>query len=637
MSFKVNVYDPKGQAYAPRIKVADWERHRDLISHLHGMKTPRKVMLKRLRDDHNFTPTLGQLQAKCKEWRLNVYAKDWPGTTSTVDSRGTPAPQIPPANSSLSSRDFHLVTETGYVNDWSDDYRIHPSVPSPNYGYTTFQGELLPPVGLLANTADSHWLVPEDARQCEAMLRAAHYYHAISAFQQSFSIYRAVYLYQRRHHSICDPVLIRTVLFSACAAVTDHQRNIVHSVLSEIGSDMGVDGLSALYVECLQAASLSMVSSDSSCDIEAPDLVRARATAYQHILDTSNGDPDDPASTADIQAMLYKFEHLLLMQEHETRILQNLLSWCESVINRLHRELDDIFVGHTSCEDEYYRRVGQVLSGYLMSQWHKQVDEQDEAGFHLMQPYGTDPDAFHFQLNTTQTLVALAFMVVDAVRYDPLRLRDARPDAESTRLWFLDAAKLFKREFRMLCQLDERSRCAVFSETFLQRFYTSVSFRQTAYSWSLQLPAIVDSVGMSLAQQHNTVPQPELEHPPVTLGDLELGPTMDTFEPSNTGMVVVASTLHTSAIHGPDPLLAAANASSPRSDCNSIASFIHTYQRTLKRKFDAHSKSGRSTPGDMMSLTSSAEFRFGMVAATTTSDIDSLWHKMSISEPCPVP
>lgn len=62
MSFKVNAYDPLATGYAPRIKNDDWERHRKVISHLHAVKTPRKLMLKQLRDEHDFTPTLGQLQ-----------------------------------------------------------------------------------------------------------------------------------------------------------------------------------------------------------------------------------------------------------------------------------------------------------------------------------------------------------------------------------------------------------------------------------------------------------------------------------------------------------------------------------------------------------------------------------------------
>jgi len=636
MSFKVNIYDPKGQAYAPRIRTEEWERHRDLIGHLHAIKIPRKVMLKRLRDDHDFKPTLGQLQAKCKEWDLRVYAKDGLGAESSACSKAASISRVEEVNLSTSSPAFHLIAGSGYVEEWSDDYRIHPNMPTSTLEHATIQDRSLPAVGLLANTVDSHWPVPEDGQQCEAMLQAAHYYYAIGAFQQSFSIYRAVYLYQRRHYSTCDPVLIRTVLFTASSAVTDHQRNIVHSVLSEIGSDVALDNLSPLYLDCLQAASLSMISSDSSCDVEAGDLTRARASLYLHILTVSNGIIPSQSATTDIQAMLYKFEHLLLMQEHETRILQHLLSWCESVIDRLHREVDDIFVGHTSCEDEYHRRVGQVLSGYLLSQWHRRFDENDDSRAQLLQPYGVDACSFHFYLTTTQTLVALAFMVVDSVRCDPLASSYAKPDAGSARLWFLDAAKLFKRGIRMLCRLDERSRCAVFSEIFLERFYTSVSFRQKAYSWSAQLPAIVDSIGMSLAQRNGTtVHSIEPEHSSADLQLLDIGVSVDPLEALDT--IVTAAGAAVCMTQTPDQGLVATVATGPPSDCNSISSFIHTYQRTLKRKHDARSKSGRSTPGDVMSLSSSADFRFGVVASVSTSDVDSLWHKMSLNESCQMP
>ena len=636
MSFKVNAYDPKGQAYAPRIKIGDWERHRDLISHLHAIRVPRKVMLKRLRDNHNFTPTLGQLQAKCKEWNLKVYTKEALSSKLPVDNESAVGAQMPSVTSSFSSQAFQLVADSSYVDEWSDDYRIHRPVPDPIQYYATIQDRSLPAVGLLANTVDSHWPVPENRLQSEAMLQAAHYYHAISAFQQAFSIYRAVYLYQRRHCPAGDPVLIKTVLSSACTAVTDHQRNIMHSVLSEIGSDTEVDNLSPLYLECLQSASLCMMSSDSTCDVETSDLTRARATAYLRIHNTASGVLPDSSTSIDVQAMLYRFEHLLLMQEHDTKILQHLLNWCESVTDRLHRELDDIFVGHTSCEDEYYRRVAQVLSGYLLSQWHRPLDEHDDPRCHLLYPQGDTSSAFYLHLTTTQTLVALAFMIVDAVRFDPLAVCYRKPDADAAKVWFLDAAKLFKRGIRMLCRLDERNRCAVFSETFLERFYTSVSFRQKVYGWSAQLPAIVESVGMTLAQQHVPVAvSDESETLPADLSLLDLDLSADAGDAADTSKPVAAEAIYTT--EGSGQALIAASTSGPHSDCNSIASFIHTYHRTLKRRFDARSKSGRSTPGDVMSLSSSAEFRFGMVASADLSDVDSCWYKLTLDEPCQVP
>ena len=257
MSFKVNVYDPKAQAYASRISTAEWESHKNVISDLHSAKTPRKVMLKRLKDDHNFTPTLGQLQAKCKEWNFKVYSKELPKTPETT----LKAPRSPVKRTVSSDPAFHLVTGSGFIQEWSEDYRIHP-LALQSLGDTT-----LPPTGPLANTVDSHWPLPDDSAGCDAMLQAAHYYLSVNAFQQAFSIYRAVYLFQRKQLSICHPDLIRTVLFSACSAVTEHQRNIVHSVLNEVGASAELDNVDALYIECLQSASLSMMSS-ASCDIE---------------------------------------------------------------------------------------------------------------------------------------------------------------------------------------------------------------------------------------------------------------------------------------------------------------------------------------------------------------------------------
>lgn len=629
MSFKVNVYDPKSQAYAARIKHEEWERHRAFISDLHAAKTPRKVMLKRLRDEYNFRPTLGQLQAKCKEWNLKVYAKEGMTAKSPLDSGNhIPVAATRHRHNSPSDPAFHLVTETGYIHEWSDDYRIHPAIPS-SHGDTT-----LPATGLLANTADSHWPLPEDAGACEAMLRAAHYYLAVNAFQQAFSIYRAVYLFQRREMSICNPKLIRTVLLSACSAVTEHQRNIVHSVLCEIGSSTELDAVDALYIDCLQSASLSMMSADS-CDIENGEQVRARATAYLHILNASNITGCPPTPVGDTQAMLYQFEHALLMQEHESKILQHLLNWCESVVDKLHREIDDIFVGQSSCEEEYHYRVGQVLSGYLVSQWHRRKEDQEDQHRHLMEPSGLiSPLAFHFLLTTTQTLVALAFMIVDAVRCDPLCARFGRLDDGVTRMWFLDAAKLFKRGIRMLSRLDERSRCAVFSETYLERFYASISYRQKAWHWSAQLPAVVDSVGMWLAQQNTEVAAfADMAAPMVPLSEeplLEMSMEIDT--PNTTAPPVADTDLNLPQPVGNLPTMAV-SAPSPISDCNSIASFLNTYHRTLKTKLEVRTKSGKSTPGDVMSLTSSADFKFGVVSnQVSTSDVDSFWLMVAASE-----
>ena len=53
------------------------------------------------------------------------------------------------------------------------------------------------------------------------------------------------------------------------------------------------------------------------------------------------GDPSLHKQPLDLQALLYKFEHALLMYEHETRILQKLLGWCESAVERLHHDVDD--------------------------------------------------------------------------------------------------------------------------------------------------------------------------------------------------------------------------------------------------------------------------------------------------------
>ena len=68
-------------------------------------------------------------------------------------------------------------------------------------------------------------------------------------------------------------------------------------------------------------------------------------------------------------------------------------------------------------------------------------------------------------------------MIVDAVRCDPSTISPDKMVDASVRVWLLDAARYFRRGIRMLQQLDERSRCIAFADAFLERFYTSVSFR----------------------------------------------------------------------------------------------------------------------------------------------------------------
>lgn len=645
MSFKVNLYDPTGQTYAPRIKHDDWERYRSVISALHAAKTPRKVMLKRLRDQYGFTPTLGQLQAKCKEWNLKVYAKDSAGGKAISEQAHSPlSPKAP------LSPAYFMASESGFVQEWSEDYRVHPSIAvstpdltspgapsSASHLNTNFPDRSLPSEyiggGLLANSADSHWPVPEDDRQSEAMLQAAHYYHAVSAFQQSFSIYRAVYLYQRRHLTVCDVRLITTVLQCCCTAVTDHQRNIMHSVLNEIGSLPEIDTLSPLLLDCLQSASLNMISSDSSCDVDSQDLFRARANAYMQILTCTDGDLFDPKPPFDLQVLLYKFEHALLMHEHETRILQRLLGWCESAVERLHHDVDDIFVGHTTCGDEYYRRVSQVLSGYLLSQWLRHPMDHDDLRLQVVQSSENPLYPIQFKSSTAQILAALAFMVVDAIQCDPLAVQFGKPNSEPANSWFPDAAKLFKRGARMLCRLDERSRCTLFADSFLERFYTSLSYRQKSYRWAGQLPAIVDSVGISLVQQNPWVRDSDMVssvHDPASEDHLEVIREASGLPvPSEAGI----DTAHCIPELSNDALLPDVS-TSPMSECNSIASFMNTYRRTLKLKYDTRSKSGRSTPGELMSLSSSTEFRFGLVTSGNSADGDSLWHILLANETC---
>lgn len=646
MSFKVNLYDPRGQSYAPRIRHDDWERYRSIISTLHAAKTPRKTMLKRLRDDYGFTPTLGQLQAKCKEWNLKVYAKDTQcekAVSEQPDSNRSPKVDLPPA--------YYLASESGFVEEWSDDYRVHPSVAistptshppsSPAWRVSSdFPDRSLPSEyiggGLLANSADSHWPIPEDDRQCEAMLQAAHYYHAVAAFQQSFSIYRAVYLYQRRLFTICDTRLITTVLQCCCAAVTDHQRNIMHSVLNEVGSSLEIDALNPLLLDCLQSASLNMISADSSCDIDSQDLLRARANAYMQISTCIDGESPEAKPPIDLQVLLYKFEHALLMQEHETRILQKLLGWCECAVERLHHDVDDIFVGHTTCEEEYYRRISQVLSGYLLSQWFRHpFDHHDDLRQQLAQSSENPQHAIQFRSSTAQILAAAAFMVVDAIQCDPLAVQFDKPNSEPVNSWFLDAAKLFKRGTRMLCRLDERSRCALFADSFLERFYTSLSYRQKSYRWAGQLPAIVDSVGISLVQQNPWVREMDIDsstQKPVPEDHVEF-PREDFDLPirDEQGISAIPCMPKIS-----DDALLPGIAASPMSECNSIASFMNTYRRTLKLKYDTRSKSGRSTPGDIMSLSSSTEFRLGVITSGTSTETDSLWHVLITNESCAV-
>ena len=357
------------------------------------------------------------------------------------------------------------------------------------------------------------------------------------------------------------------------------------------------------------------------------------------------------SSSCDRQLMLYQFEHSLLMQEHKSKILQHLLTWCELALDRLHRDIDDIFVGVSSCEDEYHHRIAQVLSGLLLSQWHREIDDHDDERAHLLNNFQTGESlALHFDHTTTQTLVALAFMIVDAVRHDPLSQKMNRTSNGTSCMWFLDAAKLFKRGTKMLVKLDERSRCAVFAESYLERFYTSVSYRSKAYHWAAQLPAIVDTVGMSLAQQITLQPyldpieEPPILHipeePPYNLSnvvemldlaqpDLAAGEDVTEaflqnfsipdfqapdFQPSQFEIHSQPGDLQAPMAHVPPTV---------DSDSNSIASFINTYRRTLKTTFGV--KSGKSTPGDLMSLTSSAEFKLGTGNVFPASETGSCW------------
>lgn len=604
MSFKVNLYNPQGQAYAPRISHEDWEKHKPIISHLHSIKTPRKVMLIQLRKEYNFTPTLGQLQAKCKEWNLKVYAKEnCTERPPAINVQFSPSP-ITTANKSPSAPAFHLAAESGFVEAWSNDYRVHPSA-SANC-LRQDQGLGLPPEyiggGLLANSADSSWPMPHDERQCAAMLRAAHFYYSCSFWQSAWSIYRAIFRWRRlTTQSICDERVIDIILHCACSAVTDHQRNIMHSVLCEVGSSPDIDSLSSEAISLLEHASLSMIPSDVSCDVESSDLLKARAIAYLRSFSSTESHSTESTFTRDAQATVYRFEHEFLMHEHDTKTLLSLLSWCETVIEKLQREVDDIFVGHTRCEDEYHRIVSQVLSGHLLSAWHKPPQDDDQRT-RLMHICSTQ-----FNLTTTcttQTLVALAFIIVDAA----LVSNSTTVSSNSTNLWFADAAKLFKRGVRMLCRLDERSRCAVFMDAYLERFYTPVSSRQKACEWTAQLPAIVDSVGISFAQDSMWLHESSTvdgQHMPAASLPHAASLSMQT----DPGVVP--------DLHGVDPPIlndvAMLDNAFPNSESNSIASFIDTYQRALKSKFDLKIKSGRSTPGDIMSLTSSTEFKFGLV------------------------
>jgi len=643
MPFTVNLYDPNGPGYAPRIKNEDWEKHRAVISRLHANQTPRKAMIKRLRDECDFRVTIGQLQAKCKEWDLKVYSKEDAshcGRPPTKRASASSHKARQPQESKISA--FHIATESNFVQEWADDFRVHHVATLPFTSLANieplhnqddpFQDRSLPPEyiggGLLANTADSHWPVPQDDQQCEAMLQAAHYYYAVHAFQQSFSIYRAVYKYQRCHLSLSDPQLVATILQSSCAAVTDHQRNIMHSVLLEIGTSDDIDRLEPLLMDCLQSAALNMVSSDATCDVDGPEQVRARAAAYLYIINALEA-KNTSSPQIDVQALLYNFEHSLLMQEHELKILQSLFNWCETAVDHLQRDLDDIFIGHASSEEEYYRKIAQVLSGHLLSQWYRQPEDHIEVELKSSGPFTFDPCSFQFQITRTQALVALAFMVVDAVRCDPLVSPFSERINSPSSLWFLDAARFFKRGCRMLKKLDERSRCIAFSEVFLERFYTSVSIRQKTYHYTTQLPAIVDSIGMSLAQQREwMVGEEEASRNSLELLEEDVMPSIDASVLANP---IDFTNFECSALNNNSNNSTHIEAApSPMSECTSIASFLNTYQRILKSKLGPSSKSGRSTPGDVMSFSSSAEFKFGIVTnASASADVDSLWQVIS--------
>lgn len=586
-------------------------------------------MLKQLRKEYNFTPTLGQLQAKCKEWNLKVYAKENTERPPAIDVHPPPgAGTITTANKSPSAPAFHLAAESGFVEAWSNDYRVHPSAAPNCIRQDQYQdlGRGLPPEyiggGLLANSADSSWPMPHDERQCAAMLRAAHFYYSCSFWQSAWSIYRAIFRWRRlMAPSICDERLIEVILHCACSAVTDHQRNIMHSVLCEVGSSPDIDALSSEVISLLEHASLSMIPSDVSCDVESNDLVKARAINYLRCFSSTTCSRSQERSTKDAQITVYKFEHEFLMHEHETKTVLNLLTWCEAVIEKLQREVEDIFVGHTKCQDEYRRIVSQVLSGHLLSAWHKPLEDDDQRA-RLMHTCSTQ---FHLTRNcTTQTLVALAFIIVDAV----LVCNGTTAANSTTNLWFTDATKLFKRGVRMLCRLDERSRSAVFMDAYLERFYTPVSDRQKASEWTVQLPAIVDSVGIAFAQDgmwlHDSVTADRRHIQAVSLYD-------------DASFAGSAQKHHVPDLDCVDPPVvndvAMLENAFPDSENNSIASFIDTYQRALKNKFDLKVKSGRSTPGDIMSLTSSTEFKFGLVANCNVSTLSAAFTPVLTSEP----
>ena len=187
----------------------------------------------------------------------------------------------------------------------------------------------------------------------------------------------------------------------------------------------------------------------------------------------------------------------------------------------------------------------------------------------------------------------------------------------------------------MLCQLDDRSRCAVFAEVFLQRFYTQISSRQNSYQWMTSMPAIVDTVGMSLAQDRSSMNSPSIE--PFVLDPvleeqhfvkdefMDMVPMLDNLEISLTDPVTIERL-------DDAPQIVLGN-HFPASECDSIASFMNTYQRTLQTKLNLTCKSGRTTPGDLMSLTSSADFKFGMLSnANGPTDTDSVWQILHVNE-----
>ena len=59
--------------YSARITEAEWERHAEAVKHMHEQRKTRREILETLHNDHEFCPSMAQLNMHMKKWKLRVY------------------------------------------------------------------------------------------------------------------------------------------------------------------------------------------------------------------------------------------------------------------------------------------------------------------------------------------------------------------------------------------------------------------------------------------------------------------------------------------------------------------------------------------------------------------------------------